>query len=341
MKNVILVVGAGASHELDMPTGYELVERIIKSIDYNPKYRFGNGEGEFLDPVNQFLHIKGIKCDTIQEQEQNKLFFEYSLVPFREALKVWASSRRSLDAFLNQGDLHEIGQQFGKFAIAYHILGQEEWLMRENLYSFHDNWIRHFIEMHLAPIKKELGDEQFTITIITFNYDRIIEHFLYMFLRHTPNPFFSGQESCAIVDRFRIIHVYNKLADLEWQNPEGDYIRFGERNNDKGALTYASGAIQLIGETGIGRVNEEKKTRIREIIRSAKKIYFLGFGFDADNMRILFGDRVFAENFSIRAVCQATAIHLDRSVRFKHPFISYHEVTACQLMQDAGIFTME
>jgi len=299
MKKIVIVVGAGANRELDLPTGYELIHRIISEIGYNPTYQFKK-TGQFQDPVNQFFQVIGRKTDTMQEEAENDLLFKQHLLPFREALSAWAATHQSLDAFLNQGNINEIGRQFGKFAIAYYILGQEEWLMRENLYALHDNWIRSFIEKYLQPIKDALRDGPCTITIITFNYDRIIEHFLYLFLRHTPGPVYSGEESRAIVERFGIVHVYNNLADLEWQQPGGKSIRFGERNNDKGALTQASGAIQLIGEQGIGRVTESTKIKIRELVRTAEQCYFLGFGCDPANMEILFGQEV-SKKASIQA----------------------------------------
>lgn len=184
MKTLI-IVGAGGSCELDMPTGYSLNQRIIQAIDRNADYVLGNGQGQFLDPVNLFFHQRGMPTANREDQDRNKQFFERSLVPFREALRSWVSTGKSLDAFLNTENVNEDGKQFGKFAIAYYILGQEEWLMRENLYSFRDNWIRNFLERHLLPIKHDLRSGKCPVRILTFNYDRNIEHFLYTFLRHT------------------------------------------------------------------------------------------------------------------------------------------------------------
>jgi hypothetical protein len=265
--NTLIVVGAGGSRELDMPTGYQLMQRIIQSIEKNDEYTTDNGQGQFQDPVNQFLYLRGMPTGGAHE-EKNKQFYETNLIPFRESLRNWLSTGRSLDAFLNSENVNEVGKQFGKFAIAYYILGQEEWLLRENLYAHRDNWLRFFLEQHLLPIKDDLQSGKCSVKIITFNYDRNIEHFLYTFLRHV-EPRIPGWEKSvgfdkakSIIDRFDIQHVYNPLAPLEWQNHDSEFIHFGERNNNKQALAYASRAVQLIGENGAGRVPGEKITHI-------------------------------------------------------------------------------
>jgi hypothetical protein len=48
-----------------------------------------------------------------------------------------------------------------------------------------DDWIRSFLERHLLPIKDDLRSGKYLAQIITFIYDRNIEHFLYTFLRQT------------------------------------------------------------------------------------------------------------------------------------------------------------
>jgi hypothetical protein len=347
MKNIVLVVGAGASYELDVPTGKELIGKIIQNIDFNPEYNFGNGKGQFLDLVNQFLNFIGKPSDTDAANRRNRVFFEKSLIPFKSELQKWAESNRGLDAFLNQRTDNDI-KQFGKFAIAYYILGQEEWLMRQGLFVFKENWLRYFLLRHLAPIKETLRVGEVNIRIITFNYDRIIEHFLYNFLRHFGQPIIPGfdqsidnDESKSIVDLFGIIHVYDKLAKLEWEDREGQIIRFGERNNNEVNLSMGSQAIRLIAETGIGRVSEETKREIRKVMEDASKIYFLGFGFDEDNMKILFGDNVMERGFQTTASCIATAVNLAPTIRDLYPFISFNELKCYEVMKDGGPFAIE
>jgi hypothetical protein len=52
MENILLVIGAGAGYELSMPLGQGLITRLAESIDYNPNYKLGNGEGQFNDLIN-------------------------------------------------------------------------------------------------------------------------------------------------------------------------------------------------------------------------------------------------------------------------------------------------
>lgn len=344
-SKTVLVVGAGASYELDIPTGYKLAERIIGDIDYNPNYTPTNGEGQFVDLINQYLVVTGRKSDNETEREANRNFFHEYLVPFREELRKWTDENKSIDAFLNQETISDMERQFGRMAIAYYILGQEENLMRENLYGFRENWIRAFLEKHLHPIKSSLCTGQTPVQIVTFNYDRIIEHFLYTFLRQTSDPVIPGieknigtDESRQMVDQFGIVHVYEKLAHLEWQQHGGNFIRFGERNNVNSHLTYASKTIRLIAETGIGRIRCEQIEEIQKITKGAKKIYLLGFGFDEENMKILFGERKPEKSTPRDAPCFATAYGLDPGIKVKYPFIHFYDLTCARLVNDSNIF---
>lgn len=344
MGNILLVIGAGASYELSMPLGQGLITRIAESIDYNPNFRPENGEGQFSDLINQFFEFKGIGSSSKAQNEQNKLLFDRDLHALKKGLEKWAEQGKSLDSFLNQPDTQPLAKEFGKFAIAYYIIGQEEWLMRENLYAFKDNWMRHFINIHLQPIKKDLLKMKIPVSIITFNYDRIIEHFLYNFLRHT-EPKSNGwiseagtDESRDIVEGFKIIHVYEKLADLEWQSRGSGSIRFGERNNDKGSLTIATSAVRLIAETGSGRIANQKVKVIQNVVNEAKTIYFLGFSFDQDNMKLLFDDSLNGKRNIAELTYQATACNLPKIVKETYPFIHYHDLTCAKLVSDTNIF---
>lgn len=346
MNNIVLIVGAGASSEFCVPTGSGLINEIVKNIGVNPNYRADNKEGEFKDLVNQYFVYADREPITEEIRTENRRLFNEVLIDFKEKLKPWGEKGGSIDTFLkNHSDKTEY-EDFGKFAIAYYIIGSEEWLMRENLYAFKKNWFRVFLENHFNPGLRDLIEEKIKLKIITFNYDRIIEHFVYNFLRHSTVPPVPGwneedgsDKSREIAKKLGIIHVYNKLAYLEWEDRLGESIRFGERNNDKGHLTYASQRIRLIAETGKSRISEDKVTALREIIANAGKIYLLGFGFDKENMEILFGDQVDGKNFKRNAICHATAFNLAPEIKKKYAFINYHDQSSCaSLVEDSNIF---
>jgi hypothetical protein len=348
MNSIVLIVGAGASREFEVPTGRELIEKIVGDIRKNPEYQPGNGQGEYGDLVNQYFVYTGRDPLTEESRSRNRAVFESSIVDFREKLKSWSKSGRSIDVFLIEHEAKEEFKAFGKLAIAYYIMGSEEWLMRENLFAFRENWLRPFLEKYL-PHVDDIRENRLKLTIITFNYDRIIEHFLYNFLRHYLNPRLPGWEekertdkARELVDKFSILHVYDKLAELDWQNRRpGESIRFGERNNDKERLGNASGRIQLIAEGGMGRVSEERKKEIRLITSGAQKIYFLGFGFDPDNMKLLFGDNRGEEGITIGADCYATAYKLSDEIKNRYRFIKfYNDLTCFSLVKDSSIFDL-
>ena len=67
------------------------------------------------------------------------------------------------------------------------------------------------------------------LTIITFNYDRSLEHYLYnTFLNFTKS--LTEKEKIEELKKLKIYHVYGKLADLPWEsnnNPLGMDNQFG------------------------------------------------------------------------------------------------------------------
>jgi hypothetical protein len=348
MDKIVLVLGAGASRELGFPTGWELMDRILREISLNDRYEFGNGQGQFSDLVNQFLTVSGKRTETREDQVRNLAFFKQSLLPIRSAMEAWMNRGKGLDAFLNQNGEDGLPKQFGKFAISYYIMGQEEWLMRENLYAFNRNWLRELLERHFQPMKEEVRKGEIKVKLIIFNYDRVVEHFFYNFLRHAPAPVIPGfdnrlmtDESKDIVDSFGNLHVYNKIADLEWQNRAGKSIRFGERNNDRPGLQAASETVRLVAEPGLGRVSDQMINEIRSIMSEADRIYFLGFGFDPDNMGILFGPSPTISKSDGRPIMHATAVSLPTQLQEQYPFINFHKDMSCfEMISDASLFSI-
>jgi len=116
------------------------------------------------------------------------------------------------------------------------------------------------------------------LNIITFNYDRSLEESLFRSL------FFSfpegGAQNAELVKEINIYHVYGKICDLQWENP-----MHGEKYSTNNILDLAydlRNNIQIIYDE---RKGENEK--IAEMIKKAKKIFFLGFGYSQENLEAL------------------------------------------------------
>jgi len=115
---------------------------------------------------------------------------------------------------------------------------------------------------------------------ITFNYDRSLEYFLYESLR---NSFTEVSEDRIVqtLKKLKILHVYGQIAPLKWQdcNEGVDY-----RPQISEALLQKTAA-------NIKTIYEQKESPdINEAIKllsQAEQIFFLGFGFAEENMKVL------------------------------------------------------
>jgi hypothetical protein len=163
-QHIAFIVGAGASAEYGMPTGMGLLNRIAPIVKFNSS-RHDNPE-----LINLFI-------DQIKLYEPAGLalakYIESGVTSIDDAL-TWFSSRKEV-------------VDLGKAAIAYEILKAER---SSPLYSatselspdvdFDDTWMPHFLSMVMSGHKNENAENAFgKVSIINFNYDRIIEKFIY------------------------------------------------------------------------------------------------------------------------------------------------------------------
>jgi hypothetical protein len=271
-RRTVIVLGAGASQEFGMPTGYELARSIRQAMDV----RFKDG----ITPVGSGDH---------------QLFaFVRSRFPSSGTLSSAALRIRdgvfhsnSIDDFL---DLHRDDPEInllGKAAIVRCILQAERrsqlWTNPYDGPAFHpDNvaqtWIVRLMRMltrgmHAADVEQVFRN----LTFISFNYDRSLEYFLSNAL---VNSFGCSVEAAQkIVDRLTIIHPYGIVAPL-WGS--GRVTPFGS----DGSFDWAAQAGDI--STYTEQVADAKLVeRMRAASADAQQLVFLGFGFHAQNMRLI------------------------------------------------------
>lgn len=120
------------------------------------------------------------------------------------------------------------------------------------------------------------------LSIITFNYDRSIEHFLFKSMKST---YAKSETECAYrLNKIPIIHVHGSLGVLPWQ--EGAMPRAYQPRID-----LIQTQIKTVSEQ-IVVISEKEDTspifdEVFKIMLAAKRIYFLGFGYHDTNLRRL------------------------------------------------------
>lgn len=253
-KPTVLILGAGASKPLGYPTGVELKKGIFDDLETDM-------------PCFTALRTLGFSAKDISD--------------FRWAL--FYSGKNSVDAFLeHRKDFLEIG----KFSIASALLSYEN---ERELFEIGD-WYQFFYD------KLNTSFEEFdknTISIITFNYDRSLEHYLFTALKHSYDR--ESRECASKLKNIPIIHVHGQLGYLPWQDhlPRPlepwrgleDWIRYGSPTDTEDLKRAVEGIRIIHDDKDLG--GDPQFDKAHELLAQAEKVYFLGFGYHATNVERL------------------------------------------------------
>ena len=263
-KPTVLVLGAGASCPVGFPTSWQLTETICKECR----------ESEQLYNV-----LTGIFRDKINDINVLPRMIKEADMP-------------SIDKFLEE---NERFAAIGKFAIAYKILESEkdETLLNRNP---EEDWYAKLYEQ-LIKDSNELSDNK--LNIVTFNYDRSLEEYLYRALCKRKNA--SELDVVRQMKSLNIVHIYGSLGHLPWQDPNyrkpvypglGQMVTYAHDGlsyataidpGRPGVIFDASRNIRLIGD----RETSPECEQASKLINEAERVHFLGFGFDDTNLKRL------------------------------------------------------
>jgi hypothetical protein len=244
-KKTVLVLGAGASKPYHFPTGLELSVSISE-------FRQGNSTFENLRNLGH--------SDTV-------------LMNFRD--EFYKSGRNSVDAFLeHRTDLLLIG----KLAIAATLIPSEN---EETLFTYDRSWLRLLYNNMNAPFD-DFGKN--TLSIITYNYDRSVEHFFMTSLQHTYKK--EIKDCIPVLNAIPIIHLHGSLGPLPWQAKPGQEHKQYHYSYNNELLEIARKHIKIIHED-ISDGRDTDFELAKKFLHDAEQIIFLGFGYDPINLERL------------------------------------------------------
>jgi hypothetical protein len=295
-QSTVLVVGAGASAEFRMPTGAELKKRIAKTLNFDRTDQ-GHliGDRRLYHMLNERFGQSDVVKYLDSGRELSQLVEQFDSID--EALH-WFSDRPGL-------------VELGKVTIIYLILKSE----RESpLFvanspniapkgDYGENWCSELLSMVVGSFSREKVAEAFSrVTIINFNYDRTIEHFLYSELQNKLRV--DESQARDAVTKLKVLRPYGSVGPLPWQVQPDETITFGaDLSEDHDKLFTVSKNIRTYTEQAAGHIRPD----IREAVDRASRIIILGFGFHQQNMSILTGGSSHANRRII-----ATMIGIDR-----------------------------
>ena len=222
-KKLAIVVGAGASKEYSFPIGIELKQHIVKLLDIRFEHGSRQHTGDHLI-MEAFRHI----CRTANEHANEYL---HACWRIRDSL----SQAPSIDQFIHtqRGDTRI--ETCGKLAIVRAILKAEAasslYIRRDgsketlDFNRIQNTWLDALFRVVIDGCTASELDERFSaMSLIVFNYDRSIEHYLFHALRNYYN--INDKRAAELIGRIQIFHPYGSVGELPWQNTS-EHVAYG------------------------------------------------------------------------------------------------------------------
>ncbi|MFC1488589.1 hypothetical protein ACFL6B_01945 [Thermodesulfobacteriota bacterium] len=307
-KNTVFVIGAGASQEANLPTGSELKNKISRLLDI----RFDFNKQKSGDPALTNALRLLVRAADGREGDINPYIHEAWHI--RDALP----QAISIDNFIDSHRDNDKIAICGKLAIVRSILDAEKSSLLHfkksridsniNFGSLENTWYIPFFQLLTENCGKNDLKKRFnSITLIIFNYDRCIEHFIYYALQNYYR--LSDIEAAELVKNINIYHPYGDVGTLPWVNPNGA-IEFGEVPNVQ-KLLELSNKIKTFAEGTNPKSSEISEIRNKMVI--ADRVIFLGFAFHKLNMELINPNYVGADAHKLKVKCFATTYGISDS----------------------------
>jgi hypothetical protein len=335
--NTTLIVGGAANREIEMPDGPDVLAKIASGFDFD---RLGTElqTRDMIALANIFEQSAG-GLETTQEQ----------LLEGGRKIRVASSVSASINAILEQNgaDPHMIAA--GKIAIAFYTLQSEsratlnaEPIVEGDLpLRGSENWLYQLGQMIVKGVPRAKADDCFEkLSIICFNYDRSIEHYLPWVL-HMGFGMSLEEARALIAARLRIVHPFGVAGRLPWQNGDTAPIDWGyEESNDYSAL------IKEVCTSSERWLDRDFTKALSGEVAESERVVFLGFGFDPMDTALLFnhpfshnrdvlvgltGTNAIERKAIFRLLKENTGIEMD-------DLISIEELKAYEMLRDYSLF---
>jgi hypothetical protein len=255
----VLVLGAGASMPYGFPSGNDLKNIILDNLLKN----HSSGWYDFLASQNV---TEGFARN------------------FGDLLR--RSGSQSIDLFLST---HADFIPCGKICIALALIPlEEENRIYESELNCRDKWYEYLWSKIHEPKQSSFLNNN--LSIITFNYDRSFDYFLYNAIKscYFDRSLDSGNyaEIESLFKSINILHIHGQLGHLPGLgNNSRNYIP----NLTEEAIQIAWRQIRVISEHNY---QSETYRQAYQRLQKAERIYFLGFGYNENNLETLTFDQI-------------------------------------------------
>jgi hypothetical protein len=276
-SKTVFIVGAGASHELNLPVGDDLTTNILHALNIRavlPHQQMDEQTGTFWSAFN-----------ILGGNDPNAYFTAAHEV--KDAMPIVTS----IDTYLDSRRDNERVVACGKLGIAWAICEAER---NSHLFSSTDTpiflsndlravWHRLFLDPLIRGLSEGELDRMFeNVSFIIFNYDRCVEHYLHCALVKIFPRVHAGRLT-EVLNNVRFIHPYGVIGKLPWQYGDRVSLPYGARLSPQ-ALVQAASGLRTYTE---GVDDKALTSAIQDVLREARRCVFLGFSFQEQNMELL------------------------------------------------------
>lgn len=151
-----------------------------------------------------------------------------------------------------------------------------------NFNHLNNSWYIPFFQQLTENCSLDDLEDRFRhMTLIIFNYDRCVEHFLFHALRNYYR--IDDQAAASLVSHLKIFHPYGKVGPLEWMD-RNNSIKFGASIQADQLLASAH-TIKTFTE-GKDPTSSEI-LQIRNCMNEVDRLIFAGFAFHKLNMQLI------------------------------------------------------
>lgn len=305
-QKTTIIVGAGASCELGLPSGDALKTQILQFL------KAGENAYGFADEAMVALLKQRCGADVWNHGDK--------LSPIKSAaarIRKGLPLALSIDNFLHSHQGDKEVEHLGKLAIAINIARAESHsclfarqpamrrarspdqkpILSIDNETILKSWYPVFAQLVLSGVHRDNISEAFAnLRFVIFNYDRCLEQYLCLALQ----AYFdiNLHQAAEVLSSVQFIHPYGDLGPLPWQGRIGS-VEFGAANLP--AISEMPDRIRTFTES----VESQTGDQVREAVNWAKTLLILGFGYLDQNVKLLsrstksIGNRVFSTAYGV------------------------------------------
>lgn len=330
-----LIVGAGAGCELQLPSGPELLSRVGQAFDFS---RLGTEmQSRETAMVAGFL---GKLWERMGESRE-------SFMAVAERIHTACKFARTVEGVMESHDHDKLVVAAVKVAVTYFICqGEARSILRQSPriagdlpIQGADSWVYQLSQLVTAGVPRSRVETCLDkLSVITFNYDRAFEHFL-PFALETAFGMPLEEARALVGERLRLLRSAGTIGRLPWQPGAASPLDWGievPENMEKQA--------RQVRTTGDWQADGELLGAVRAALGASRRVCFLGFGFQPDNLAVLDGVAL-APDAELHLTCwgmppavrDAALREVSRRLAVPVDSLMVHDMRCFELLRDMGL----